>query len=348
MTTPHYSTFRLLALLSFPFIVFGAVVGVATFLHARAMDALMGISALHVETYVIDLEIIITAFIVCFAIELFIFFRAIHAYIAKADSLFQLSKEQERGAQLLIRRDVELTRANDQLRKLDEAKSNFITVAAHQLRTPLSGIKWTLNLLMGGDVGALPTSQQTLLMKAYESNERMIGLVNDMLDADRIDSGKMHYAPVPIQLTDVLDNVLFELLPQANAKGVSIHLAPPPGGAPKVHADPEKLRAVFQNLVDNAVKYSRPRGTVEVGMAVAEGGRMRIWVKDDGIGIPQEQQHSIFERFFRARNAVKAETNGSGLGLFIVKSIVEKHGGRIWFESAEGHGTTFFFTIPIV
>lgn len=264
-----------------------------------------------------------------------------------AEKLKRLLEEQERAARLLVRRDLELTRANDQLRKLDEAKSSFITVVAHQLRTPLSGIKWTMNLLINGDVGSVPTPQKTLLMKAYESNERMIGLVNDMLDADRIDSGKMRYAPVPIELADVADSVLFELASQANAKGVTIRFAPP-SGAPKVHADPEKMRAVFQNLLDNAIKYSRPHGTIEVGMTPEANNLVRVWVKDDGIGIPKEQQHRIFERFFRAKNAVKAETDGSGLGLFIVKNIVEKHGGRIWFESAEGEGTTFYFTVPVV
>ncbi|MDP3661650.1 MAG: HAMP domain-containing sensor histidine kinase [bacterium] len=268
--------------------------------------------------------------------------------IGEQEKLVRLLAEQENAARLLVRRDLELTRANEQLHKLDEAKSGFIMVVAHQLRTPLSGIKWTLNLLINGDVGVVPTPQKTLLMKAYESNERMIGLVNDMLDADRIDSGKMRYAPAPIQLADVLDNVLFELLPQANAKEVVVRITPTKVEVPKVHADPEKMRAVFQNLLDNAIKYSRRNGTIEVGMSPEGENAVRVWVIDTGIGIPNEQKQYIFERFFRARNAVKEETDGSGLGLFIVKNIVEKHGGRIWFKSIEGQGSTFYFTIPIV
>lgn len=269
--------------------------------------------------------------------------------IGESDKLKRLLDEQERAAKLLVRRDLELTRANEQLRMLDEVKSDFISVVAHQLRTPLSGIKWTLSLLMGGEAGSLSSVQKTLITKTYVSNERMIALVNDMLDADRIDSGKMRYARAPVQLVDLLDSVLFELLPQVQAKELALRFTPPLEGVPQVHADPEKMRAVFQNLLDNAIKYSRARGAIEVGIA-PEGDRkaVRVWIRDEGIGVPREQQARIFERFFRARNAIQAETDGSGLGLFIVKSIIEKHGGRIWFESAEGKGAAFFITVPVV
>ena len=261
--------------------------------------------------------------------------------------LKQMLLANEKAAQLLVRRDFELTRANDRLRKLDEVKSNFISVVAHQLRTPLSGIKWTLNLLINGDLGALTTEQKPFLFKAYESNDRMISLVNDMLGADRIESGKMRYAFQPLQLLDVIDNVLYELLPQANARSLTISFTERPADLPKVDADPERIRAVFQNLLENAVKYSRAGGTIEIGTRQGSDGMILLTIKDDGIGIPKEQQKNIFNRFFRASNAVKAETDGSGLGLYIVKNIVERHGGKIWFESAEGQGVTFHFTLPI-
>ncbi|MDO8594412.1 MAG: HAMP domain-containing sensor histidine kinase [bacterium] len=258
-----------------------------------------------------------------------------------------LLSDQERAAQLLVRRDFELTRANDRLKKLDEVKSNFISVVAHQLRTPLSGIKWTLNLLISGDLGQTSLEQKTFLLKAYESNDRMINLVNDMLGADRIESGKLRYNFQPVQLFDVVDNVLFEILPQANARSLKIVFDERPSDLPKVAADPERIRAVFQNLLDNAVKYSRPSGTILVGMRQSDPDTVLVHIKDDGIGIPKEQQKSIFTRFFRATNAVKAETDGSGLGLYIVKNIVERHSGKVWFESVEGSGVTFFFTVPI-
>lgn len=265
----------------------------------------------------------------------------------RTKELKQLLLDQEKAAQLLVRRDFELTRANDRLRKLDEVKSNFISVVAHQLRTPLSGIKWTLNLLLNGDLGEMSTEQKTFLFKAYESNDRMISLVNDMLGADRIESGKVRYAFQPMQLLDIVDNVLFELLPQANARALKIKFDHSPKDLPKVYADPERIRAVFQNLLENAVKYSHPDGTIEITMSHGENEHVLVRIKDDGIGIPKDQQKNIFDRFFRASNAVKAETDGSGLGLYIVKNIVERHDGKIWFESSEGNGVSFYFTLPI-
>lgn len=335
----------IVTLLALPFIAFAAAVVAVMFRHGQEMAQMVSlpISAVFSD----DIYLIAAALLILFIAEVGLLIWAIGLYARKAASFKNLSQEQERGAQLLVRRDLELSRANDRLRKLDEVKSGFISVVAHQLRTPLSGIKWTLNLLLNGDMGALTTEQKTFLMKAYESNDRMISLVNDMLGADRIDSGKTRYVFQPVQLIDVIDNVLFEILPQANAKGLTINFAPKPPSLPKVHGDPEKLRAVFQNLLENSVKYSRPQGMIVVGLRKENNGEeVRVSIKDDGIGIPIGQQKDIFERFFRAQNAIKAETEGSGLGLFIVKSIIERHGGRIWFESAEGKGVIFYFTVP--
>lgn len=279
--------------------------------------------------------------------EFFLLQKKVLPNFVEVEKLRGLLAEQEQAGKLLIRRDLELSRANERLRKLDEIKSSFISVVAHQLRTPLSGIKWTLNLLLNGDMGAMRSEQKTFLLKAYESNERMISLVNDMLGADRIDSGKVRFSFQPVQLLDVVDSVLFELLPQATARGLAVTFASRPADLPKVHADPEKIRAVFQNLIDNSIKYSKPSGAIEIGLQSENHSTVLVSVKDNGIGIPQAQQRNIFERFFRARNAVKAQTEGSGLGLFIVQSIIERHGGRIWFKSEEGKGVTFFFTLPI-
>jgi len=335
----------LMFLLSLPFIVFGIVIVAISLRHAREMAAIMSLPFM--ELFRADVYYIVGAFAVCFSAEVILLLRAVNDYMTKAKQLEGLSREQEKGAQMLVRRDLELTTANERLRKLDDVKSGFISVVAHQLRTPLSGIKWTLNLLISGDMGALSTEQKTFLMKAYESNDRMISLVNDMLGADRIESGKVRYIFQPVQLTDVIDNVLFELLPQAKAKGLTIRYEPKPVNLPKVKADPEKLRAVFQNLLENSVKYSRAGGTIDIGIVPVEHDEIRVSIKDDGIGIPKEQQKNIFERFFRAQNAIKMETDGSGLGLFIVKSIIERHGGHISFESTEGHGVTFHFTLPL-
>ncbi len=332
-------------LLPLPFVVFAMVVAAISLRHAREMASIMSLPFM--DLFAADLYYIVGAFVICLTAETILFLRAVTSYRRKAEELQDIAKEQEKGAHMLVRRDVELTTANDRLRRLDDVKSGFISVVAHQLRTPLSGIKWTLNLLISGDMGALTTEQKTFLMKAYESNDRMISLVNDMLGADRIESGKARYAFLPVRLADIVDNVLFELLPQAKAKGILMRFTPNHTEVSKVKADPEKLRAVFQNLLENSIKYSRTGGTVEIGMERTTHNEIRVSIKDNGIGIPKDQQKNIFERFFRAQNAIKLETDGSGLGLFIVKSIIERHGGHISFESAEGKGVTFFFTLPI-
>lgn len=264
----------------------------------------------------------------------------------QVEDLARLNKELNTGTTLLIRRDLELSRANERLKSLDEAKSEFVSVAAHQLRTPLSGVKWTMNMVLSGILGPLNTEQKSFLMKCYESNERMILLINDMLGADRVDSDKLKYHFVPTQISDLLDNVLFEMTSLIAKKKLQIAFVHKDRNLPQVNIDTEKMRAVLQNLLENTVKYTPDGGKIEMDFQVA-GEFVQMSIKDSGIGIPEEDKKNIFKRFFRAKNAVKVETDGSGLGLFIAKGIVEKHGGKIWFESSLGQGTTFNFTIPI-
>ncbi|TSC85169.1 MAG: multi-sensor signal transduction histidine kinase [Parcubacteria group bacterium Gr01-1014_17] len=254
--------------------------------------------------------------------------------------------ELDKIAKGLVQRDFKLSLANEELRELDRLKSEFVSVAAHQLRTPLSAIKWAIDMLVSGELGKLGNEQKTFLMKAYESTERMILLINDMLSADRIESGRFLFMFTPTNLLDLLDKVLYEVLPQANKKKLAIRFEKRPTTLPPVSADPERMRVVFQNLLENAIAYTMEGGLIRLAVEAREK-EIEFTVADNGIGIPKEQQPYIFNRLFRAKNAVKAETNGSGLGLFIAKTIVEKHGGRIWFESeGTGHGSSFYFTIP--
>ena len=226
--------------------------------------------------------------------------------------LEQIASEYSTSIKLLVRRDLELSRANEKLQKFDEAKSNFISVVAHQLRTPLSGIKWTLNMILNGDMGELNNDQKTFLMKSYESNNRMITLVNDMLDADRIQSSKIHYGFRQINIMNLLDNILFEINPQATKKNISIEFKNKPENIPQAYADPKTMRAVFQNLLENAIKYTMNGGKIELDIKNKEE-MLEISISDTGIGIPEDQKKNIFERFFRASNAIKLETDGSGL-----------------------------------
>src|SRR3989344_3002575 len=262
------------------------------------------------------------------------------------EKLRRIISDQQNSARMLIRRDLELTRANEKLHELDQAKSNFISIVAHQLRTPLSGVKWTLNMVLGGSFGQLTTEQQSFLMKCYESNERMIILINDMLGADRIDSEKLKYHLVPTQIFDLMDNVLFEMTSTIAKKKIQMSFVNKDRSLPQVLIDTEKMRAVFQNLLENAPKYTPAGGKIEINYKVV-GDFIQVTIRDTGIGIPEDERKNIFNRFFRAKNAVKIETDGSGLGLFIAHGIIEKHGGKIWFESNQEGGTAFHFTIPI-
>src|SRR3989344_3704065 len=228
---------------------------------------------------------------------------------------------------------------------LERRRAEFVSLVTHQLRTPLSGVKWTLNLLINGDLGELKTKQRAYVMKANESNERMISLVDDILRANRIDPEKYRYNFTVINLLDLFDNILYEILPAADKKGIKIRIDRPNGEMAKVKVDSERMRAVIQNLLENAVKYTRGGGVIEVKI-VEQTGKITASIKDNGIGIPMAQQGSIFKQFFRASNS-STVASGSGLGLFIAKSIIEKHNGSMWFESEENKGAAFFFSLPI-
>lgn len=258
----------------------------------------------------------------------------------------QSAEDYNVGTKLLIRRDLELSRANEKLQKLDEVKSNFISIVAHQLRTPLSGIKWTLSMLLFGDMGPLNNDQKTFLMKSYESNTRMINLVNDMLVADGFQSGRIHYGFRYIDIIDLMDNVLFEMNPQASKRNITISYKSKFENLPQAYVDPGTMRAVLQNLLENSIKYTMNGGKIEIDVK-KEDAHLLFSIADNGIGIPEDQVKNIFVKFFRARNAIKQETDGSGLGLYITKSIIEKNGGKIWLDSIEGKGSIFYFTIPL-
>lgn len=261
------------------------------------------------------------------------------------DDLKRLNTQLDHGAKLLIRRDLELSRANEKLQQLDRMKSEFVALVTHQLRTPLSGIKWSLSMLLGGEMGDLTPEQRTYLLKTYESNERMIDLINDLLQADRLESGTMRFSFQPTQLLDLIDNILTEMNPLAEHKKLRL-VYESREDVPLLSIDPQNMRVVMQNLLENAIKYTPTGGTVAIAVR-NKGTRVEVAVKDSGIGIPNEHQKSIFQRFFRAPNAVLTETVGSGLGLYIVKNIIDHHKGTISFTSEAGKGTIFTITLPI-
>lgn len=224
------------------------------------------------------------------------------------------------------------------------AESEFVTIVAHQLRTPLSAVKWVMKMLLDGDVGELTAEQKSLLQKGYQSNERMINLVNDLLNVALIESGRLNYRIGSHSLEDLLHRVLLDFVAPLRQKKITLELDAP-DQLPPVRVDHERIATVLHNLLDNAVQYSPANSTIKI-MLHPSGRAVEVAVQDSGIGIPAAQQGKIFNRFYRGDNAIKMQTDGSGVGLFVVKSIVEKHGGTVWFESTERQGSTFHFTLP--
>jgi PAS domain S-box-containing protein len=229
-------------------------------------------------------------------------------------------------------------------RDIDRQKSGFISIASHQLRTPLSAIRWYVDLLLAGDAGKLSKQQKEFLTDMGDSTARMIKLVGDLLNVSRIESGKVMMNPAQIDLVALLRSLKAEFEPAAAAKKLACGCKIP-DDLPKVVADPNALRQAIGNLIANAINYTPEGGKISIS-ARTEGKNAVIEVRDTGIGIPKAQQHRLFERFFRAENAVARETVGSGLGLYITRMLIEAAKGRIRFESAEGKGTAFTVTLP--
>ena len=259
--------------------------------------------------------------------------------------LEEISMEFDKSAKLLVRRDLQLTVANEKLTQLDKMKSEIISVVAHQLRTPLAATKWTLKILLDEDAGTVTSAQKELLLKGFESNERMIILVNDILAVDRLESGKLKYNFVPVQFEELVQEMIGSVLPLATQKNIRVEFITPQQPLQKIKIDPDKMRDVLQNLIDNAIKYTKNGGTITVGVEMQKL-ELHFWVKDNGIGIPEEEKDKIFSRFFRADNAIHTQTDGSGLGLFIAASVVKRHGGTVWFDSVLNRGTTFHVLLP--
>ena len=234
---------------------------------------------------------------------------------------------------------------------IDQAKSEFVSLASHQLRTPLSTISWYTEMLLDEDAGKLNDNQKSYLHEVYEGNRRMIDLVNALLNVSRIELGTFAVDPEQMSIVDISKSVLAEIKPDITAKNMNIVEKYDPK-VPVINADPKLIRIIFQNLLTNAVKYTPAKGTITVEIkmdkpvptAIKED--IFITVADNGYGIPKNQQDKIFTKLFRADNIKPKVTSGTGLGLYIVKSIIEQANGKVSFESEENKGTTFKIVMP--
>jgi signal transduction histidine kinase len=262
------------------------------------------------------------------------------------ESLAELNHELERVGKALRKRERELTLANKRLEEIDSTKSEFVSVAAHQLRTPLTGIRWALKGLANKEFGNLNSDQLGAIKSGLTAAESAINLINDLLDIARIEEGRygFHFTVAP--LAPVLAGVIERQQRRADKKGIA--LVPPTIDASLcVKQDAERLGIAIENAVDNAIKYTPPKGTITVRAEVKDK-RIEVHVQDSGIGIPIDQQHRLFSKFFRAPNAMLMQTAGTGLGLYLMQNIVKRHNGSVYVKSAEGKGTTIIFSLPLV
>ncbi|MCU0652862.1 MAG: ATP-binding protein [Candidatus Pacebacteria bacterium] len=255
-------------------------------------------------------------------------------------SSLEVRSRQEKIGTLVIVHDVSREKA------IERMKTEFVSIAAHQLRTPISAIKWTLRMILDGDLGPINDEQRDFLEKTYKSNERMINLINDLLNVTRIEEGRHIYNLGMENFGVVIEGLVGNYADILKQKNLNLHFAKPGQALPQVKIDPEKMRLAIANFIENAIKYTPAGGDIFMEVLV-RGDEIQTSVRDTGIGIIKDQQSRIFTKYFRGSNALKTETEGTGLGLFIAKNIIETHGGKVWFASEEGKGTTFYFTVPV-
>lgn len=228
---------------------------------------------------------------------------------------------------------------------VDRAKTEFISLASHQLRTPLTAIKWAAEMLLANEGAKTDTSQRENIATIRDANERMINLVNNLLNISRLEMGRLTIEPEEVDITKLINENVKELDQQIKTKNqtISVNISPE---LTHVFTDPDLLENVYINLIGNAVKYTPENGAIKVQVEKKDGTFLST-ISDTGYGIPKEEQTKVFSRFYRGTNVVRKDTDGNGLGLYLVKQIIDAMHGKIWFESEIDKGTTFYVELPI-
>jgi signal transduction histidine kinase len=241
-----------------------------------------------------------------------------------------------------------LTKANDQLRELDRQKSEFLSIAAHQLRTPLTAIKGYASLILEGSFGAVSQELKAPLETIFVSSTRMVETVADFLNVSKIEQGKMEYRMQRASLSELVQHVVRELEVTMKGKGLTLTYTDETTGGCMVTMDAGKVEHVISNIIDNSIKYT-PQGSISVTLTADSGARVaRVTIHDTGAGIPKEALGTLFDKFVRARNAKDINVTGSGLGLYVAREMMKAHGGTVTADSeGEGKGSTFVITLPL-
>jgi signal transduction histidine kinase len=256
-------------------------------------------------------------------------------------------EELEKTTRLLVRRDVDLSEANRRLEELDVVKSDFVSIAAHQLRTPLTGIKWSFLALLEKEMGHLDGEQKKIIEDGLGAINHTIKLINDLLNVAHIEEGKFGFNFKNESIEPVIQKIFERFESLAGEKGIWLSADFSKEKLPLVSIDSEKIDLVLDNLLDNAIKYTSPGGKVRFKTEF-KNEKIIIIVEDTGIGIPRSQLGRAFTKFFRGENAVLFQTSGTGLGLYMIKNIIDRHCGTITVNSEENKGTTFIIELPKV
>ncbi len=238
----------------------------------------------------------------------------------------------------------ELRKTNEKLKVLDETKDEFISMASHQLRTPLTSVKGYLSMVLEGDAGEIQPMQRKLLDQAFTSSQRMVYLIADLLNVSRLRTGKFIIEPVVSNLADVVEGEIGQLKETAAGRGLKLTYQKP-DKFPVLYLDEIKIRQVVMNFIDNAIYYTPKGGHIMVKLEDM-GESIELTVNDDGMGVPKHEQQQLFTKFYRADNAQKARPDGTGLGLFMAKKVIVAQGGSLIFRSQENKGSCFGFSLP--
>lgn len=231
-------------------------------------------------------------------------------------------------------------------RTFDKIKQEFVAITAHQMRTPLTEVRWSLEMLLAGDLGKLPKTQRAMITRSFTSNERMIKLVDDLLHCARIEH---IYGPVKkerIDLVKLVKDSAWLLKKEARKRKLRLEVEKPETAIPEIHGDEQLVRSAVANVLHNALIYTPAGGTISISFRKGKKSAAVV-IHDSGIGIPPDEQNLIFNKFFRAKNAMKTETDASGLGLYIAKRLVDRHGGELTFSSRLNKGSTFTISLPV-
>jgi len=255
-------------------------------------------------------------------------------------SLISIVREGQKVGSFMILHDI--TRE----KLIEKMKSEFVSLTAHQLRTPLSAMKWSMRMILDEELGKINKEQKEFLQNNYDSNEKMIHLINDLLNVTRIEEGRFLYQLVSADIEQIVKETIKSHQELARERKVRLEFKKIGPRISKFMMDAEKMKMAIGNIIDNAIRYNFKRGYIKVSLKKNQN-KVEISVEDNGAGIPKDQHPRIFTKFFRGTNVVKIDTEGSGLGLYIAKNIIEAHKGKILFKSSEGKGTTFSLIFPI-